>query len=356
MYFAVFKEEQAKMPSLSVNLQIKQQAHHWVRCLNRGLTDNEKPQLIAWINQNPTHHQALYQSASIFDNLNELNELNGIFSLEMNKRRVSKQYTPTSITLFVLVCLAIIYVVAGFLTSSNQGGNAINTYFTSIGEVKNVQLPDGSAVTLNTNSKITVDYNTSYRSINLLHGEAQFDVATEKTRPFTVSAGTKSFTALGTIFNIQKNNELDMELIVNEGEVLISESHYSKQQLADFIQKEASKFDSREIITTGEKTIIENSIAKPTILLADSTSNDLAWQQGMIVFNGEYLKQALTEVSRYTDMQFEIISPEISHIKVSGYYKANDINSLLRALANNFPIHYKFNATNSVQLSKANKD
>ncbi|MDG1753103.1 MAG: FecR domain-containing protein [Thalassotalea sp.] len=342
------------MSNRLINQQIKQQARSWVHCLNRGLTDSEKPQLIAWLNQNPFHHQAIYKATSVFDNTNELNELNGIFPLEKNNRLSS--FSAKSL-FFMIALLGMFAILIGKSVSTFSvftPEKSVISYQTKIGEKNNLLLADGSKVTLNTHSKIIVNYNQGHRNIDLIYGEAQFDVAKDKTRPFTVTSGSKSFTALGTVFNIQKNNELDMELIVSEGKVLVSD-HHNSNTLASLIENESQKPDSIMIITDGEKSIIENKTQKKTLKLSKAQAEqELSWQQGMLIFKGETLRQALSEVSRYTNVQFEIANDEVSNIKIAGYFKAGDINGLLESLADNFNIKYKFNATNSIQLSKAN--
>ena len=341
------------MSNRLINQQIKQQARSWVRCLNRGLTDSEKPQLIAWLNQNPHHHQAIYKATSVFDNISELNELNGIFPLEKSNRLHA--FSAKSLFLMIALLTLIAILLGQEISNSSifSPEKSVISYQTNIGEQSNFLLADGSNVTLNTHSKIIVNFSKEHRNIHLLYGEAQFDVAKDKTRPFTVNTGSKSFTALGTIFNIQKNNELDMELIVSEGKVLVSD-HHDRNTLTTLIENESQKHDSKMIVTDGEKSIIENKTQQKTVKLSHTQAEqELSWQQGMLIFKGETLRQALSEVSRYTKVQFEIANDEVSNTKIAGYFKAGDINSLLESLALNFNIKYKFNATNSIQLSKA---
>lgn len=342
------------MSNRLANQQIKQQARSWVRCLDRGLTDSEKPQLIAWLNQNPHHHQAIYKATSIFDNISELNELNGIFPLEKNNRLSNVSY-KSILMMLTFLCILIIFIGKTLPTFSVfPHDEKIISYQTKIGEQSSFLLTDGSNITLNTHSKIIVKYSEEFRNIHLLYGEAQFTVAKDKARPFTVTTGSKSFTALGTIFNIQKNNEVDMELIVSEGQVLISDQH-DQHTLAKLIKNETQKRNSSLIVTSGEKSVIENKVQQATFELSKiQAEQELSWQQGMLMFKGETLRQALNEVSRYTNLQFEIANDEVSNIKIAGYFKADDINGLLKSLADNFNIKYKFNATNSIQLSKAN--
>lgn len=90
-------------------------------------------------------------------------------------------------------------------------------------EIKNVQLPDGSQIELNENSRLTysTDFGTTAREIQLL-GEAFFDVAPQSTQPFTVFAGNSKTVVLGTSFNIKAYQQDSIEIVVTTGKVAFS--------------------------------------------------------------------------------------------------------------------------------------
>lgn len=87
--------------------------------------------------------------------------------------------------------------------------NAASTYGTQVGEQRSVQLADGSVVRLDTNSRIRVKLSGSERQIDLLEGQALFEVAHDTSRPFRVRADAMTVTALGTVFDVR----LDLSLI-----------------------------------------------------------------------------------------------------------------------------------------------
>jgi transmembrane sensor len=82
-----------------------------------------------------------------------------------------------------------------------------------------VVLADGSVVFLNTNTKIRVRFTDKLRDIALLQGEAQFDVAKNKTRPFIVSAGDTRVRAVGTSFTVTVLPKRPIQVLVKEGVV-----------------------------------------------------------------------------------------------------------------------------------------
>jgi transmembrane sensor len=240
-----------------INDRIKLQASTWVSRLNRGLTDDEKPQLIAWINQDPAHHRAVYNVATFFDNIEQLKELNGVFPIEKSQQQQARK-KATFFCLMMLTIVSVLWSMHWYVNSSNRA-NTPQIYASDLGKREQITLSDGSIVTLNSASMIKVSYRRDHRLVNLLKGEAQFDVESDPTRPFTVTVGTQSFTALGTIFNVQKNNESDMELLVTEGQVLVANAALEQRALIDLITVEKAKFMSTRIITSGEEAIIENS-------------------------------------------------------------------------------------------------
>ncbi|NQY63750.1 MAG: FecR domain-containing protein [Alteromonadaceae bacterium] len=346
-------------PNRSQNSEsLKEQASLWVTRMDRGLSAQEQQQLIAWINQHISHQEKLFEMASLWDDFNVLNELNGLFPLEIKPKNQTKSFVKiamaASITIMSIFGGGLFLSLDPFvlLNSATPSLSQINTFETQVGEQSSFTLSDGTNIQLNTNSLIEISYTSGKRQLTLLRGEARFDVAKDKTRPFTVISGVQSFTALGTIFNIQKNSENNMELVVTEGRVLITKT----SEIIDKISTEIATLTAEKlpgiIVTSGEKAVIKQSIPAPIQTVSpDQIQRDLAWQKGMLIFEGEYLADALMEVSRYTNARFEIMNPLLAKIKVAGYFKAGDIDGLLQSLNSNFDISYQKVTANHIQLN-----
>lgn len=93
-------------------------------------------------------------------------------------------------------------------------------HFTGRSETRAVALVDGSTVYLGADSAIRVDVDQNAREIELLQGEAFFEVTHDPTRPFRVTSGTVSATALGTSFLVQHFDK-ESEVLVKTGKVLV---------------------------------------------------------------------------------------------------------------------------------------
>lgn len=344
--------------------QIQEQACLWISRMDRGLSPNEQRELVIWCNQNTSHHSTLFEMAAYWDDLSVLNELSGLFPLEKSNKPSNKF---AAIALAASIALVSLLGVNAFMNESflpflpslhEQTLTQTQTLSSPIGEQSTFTMSDGTHIQLNTNSVVEVAYSVSYRQLTLVRGEARFDVAKDKARPFTVTSGEKSFTALGTIFNVQKDGDHEMELMVTEGRVLITKASEAieiiKQTLLTSNESTTAKDLPGILVTSGEKAVIEQYTATPVQKISlDQVQRDLAWQQGMLVFNGELLSNALIEVSRYTSSQFEIVDPQIANVKVSGYFKANDVDGLLASLNSNFNISFSKRADNTILLALA---
>ena len=96
--------------------------------------------------------------------------------------------------------------------------NGETTLATAKGETKRVALPDTSVASLNTGSKLEVKLARDKRQIVLLKGEAWFEVAKDKTKPFVVEAGQVRVRAVGTAFGVRRLDN-GVEVLVTEGTV-----------------------------------------------------------------------------------------------------------------------------------------
>jgi len=334
--------------------KIQEQACLWISRLDRGLSDDEEKTLTAWVNEREAHHTTLLKMASYWDNLSVLNELSALFPLdEINKKPQER---------LKMIAIAASFVVVSLFTSvliSNQWfpfstQHQTQTFSTNVGEQNTFALSDGSTILLNTNSLLEISFTQSHRQLTLLQGEVSFDVAKDSNRPFTVTAGNQSFTALGTVFNVQKNDEQTMELVVTEGRVLISNVDEPLQSLTTALSEDAPAQLNGLIVTSGEKAVIEPQTESPVIKVPlEQLQRDLAWQQGILIFEGEPLSQALLEVSRYTNTTFEIADPQLANLKVAGYFKAGDIDGLISSLNSNFNIRASHPNNHTVILSAA---
>jgi transmembrane sensor len=335
---------------------VHQQACEWISRFDRGLSAVEKQAFSDWVNISQAHRQCLFEVAQTWDELSVLNELSALFPLKDNNiRRISSLTNRTIMGIaasFVFVALgSLAWLMNAQLTSSMTDPSLLTLEAnTTVGEQRVLSLVDGSQIHLNTDSVISVDFSDSRRDVHLLKGEAHFEVAHDEKRPFIVKAAGNTVTAVGTAFNVQINNPYQFELLVTEGKVLVENKSDSKQNQSNADLSHALD-GFGELMIEGQKAVVGQGSIQQLILSNEQAKSDLAWQQGMLVFHGEPLVEALQEISRYTSIRFTLADEQVKQRRVAGYFKAGDIQGLLFALENNFNIVYSQPEENKIVLS-----
>lgn len=347
--------------SFSSREDIHEQACLWVSRMDRGLCEQEKEQLQLWLEQSQHHRGALFEVASLWDDLSVLNELSGLFPLDSspNTRSKTKLATvaPWQIAAsFLFMALAVTSVFYNQWSGKEQVVLAnvnVQRAITEVGEQKNITLTDGSVVHLNTNSTVSIAYSDTERKITLLKGEAHFDVAHEVNRPFVVVAGPNTVTAVGTAFNVQLVEATSFELVVTEGKVLVQEKSQQSSAIdAEILSAKRPIADEGLLVFSGEKALVSGAIQRRVNMSDESMNDDLAWQQGMLVFKGEPLSLVLEEITRYTSVRFQVSNEKLKSTRVAGYFKVGDIDGLLNALKNGFAINSERVTEYTIVLSK----
>lgn len=190
-------------------------------------------------------------------------------------------------------------------------------YETRLGEMRVVTLEDGSAVTLNTASRIRVAFADARRTVTLEEGEALFDVAKDPARPFIVEAGGTSVRAVGTSFSVKRLNDAPVEVLVREGIVEVAQP--------------ATHRPVR--MTANMRIVTSHAVAQPVAIAQTEVDRETAWRSGRIAFEGEPLAQAAAAFGRYSDTRIIIEDPGIGREEITGLFASNDPVTFARAAA-----------------------
>lgn len=186
------------------------------------------------------------------------------------------------------------------------------------GDVRRVSLPEGSAVTLNTDTAIRPDFSPAERRVALLRGEALFDVAHDPSRPFRVVAGDVRVEAIGTSFTVRRHVDGAVEVVVRQGLVDV------RRLGADTGLRLAAATASR--VTSDEPLLAE--VRSP-----EAVDKALAWREGRLDLTGKTLAAAATEFARYSDYQIRFDDPALGRLEVSGVYSISDPEGFANAAA-----------------------
>jgi transmembrane sensor len=211
-------------------------------------------------------------------------------------------------------------------------------YRTRIGEMRVIPLNDGSVVTLNTNSEIVVRYSQLQRNIELVQGEALFDVAKNKQRPFIVQTGTTQVRAVGTSFSVKALPDQPVQVLVREGIVEVK-------------RRDVPVAPTVMVATNGRAIApIDAPIVANPVETAE-VGRELAWRVGRIAFHGEPLGDAAAEFSRYSAVRIQIDDPQVANEKVIGLFVSTDPVGFANAVAVSFDLRAEINGER-IRLSR----
>lgn len=196
------------------------------------------------------------------------------------------------------------------------------TFATGKGQTREVLLSDGSIITLNTDSRVSVALTTDLRKIKLEQGEALFDVAKNKQRPFVVFAGDTQVRAVGTSFTVSMLPKRPLQVLVREGVVEVKRTDTAAVWVGA---------STRALAPRNAPIVAEQITSK-------KLARDLAWQYGRIALDNQTLQDAADEFARYSDVHI-VVDPAVANRTVTGLFAANDPLSFAKAAASVLKLH-----------------
>ena len=186
---------------------------------------------------------------------------------------------------------------------------------TDFGEQRSIALSDGSILVLNTLSEVAVHYGAKVRRIELLSGQALFDVVSDPQRPFVVETGTVALNVLGTRFSVYSTPH-STRLAVVEGVVRAVSRHQPEQEV---------------LVRAGEGAV---AAADGTIDRNDDidVAKAIAWTERRLIFEDAPLEHVISEFNRYNRRPLVVQDPELAERRITSVFFANDVSALVAFL------------------------
>jgi transmembrane sensor len=220
---------------------------------------------------------------------------------------------------------------------------------TEVGGLEVVSLPDGSRMTLNTASEARLAFGDAERRVVLLQGQALFDVAADPARPFVVAVDGATVTAVGTVFDVRKD-EAALTVTLVEGVVDVAVAAATPQQ-----GPAPDGAGSEELQPSGAEAVAPTAVASSVVLQAgeqlvvsrtdsgvERRAADLeaalGWTDGVLIFRRTRLADAVAEVNRYTAEPLRLGDPALADLELSGVFRAGDVDAFAWSLEQTFPI------------------
>ncbi len=323
--------------------RIEQEAAEWLVKVEQDGTPDTSKALAAWLAANPRHRAAFLRISTAWRRADALRRIADP-SEEADPDLLAPERPPTDESItepasvgylrpprpsasqgprrfgFAIAAALAVVLIGGAVWLTHTLSTS-QTYSTAIGEFHRVTLADGSSISLNTNTRVRVSYSAAQRRVQLLQGEAQFDVAHDTGRPFIVTAGEATVRAVGTAFIVRLRSSQSVDVLVSQGRVAINPPA------------------TTTLVSEGELALVRNNHV--TRRAVNDITRRLSWTEGMLIFNGETLAEAVAEINRYNRRQIQITDPSIANRKIGGAFKATKPDLFATALEKTFGVEVR---------------
>lgn len=325
----------------------------WAMRLGEDPSAQDRAAFEAWVGENPAHADAYARAtrglSGVGDKLDDprLAALGARVLADTAPRRRRAPLWAAGLA----ACLALV-VAASALVATGVFTRTPDAYETAIGERSTVRLADGSTVTLNTASRIEIDYSPGTRGVTLARGQALFEVAKDADRPFVVTAGDRTVTALGTAFDVRLD-AARVQVTLIEGKVSVDEKSAPAAKPAPTVLAPGEQLVAAIRKPDLSSTLSSEALAKeePEIITTD-VERVTSWREGRLVFRNEPLADAVTEVNRYSTTKLLLADdPHLQEVRVSGVFDTGSTASFTLALETLHGVHVETLSSRAVALT-----
>lgn len=297
----------SNLPDSELDVErVRSEASVWLAVLRSSERSPEMEATFeAWLDEDAAHHRAFF---AITRTWQLLGAAGAQLRADQRRKKLHRQRLVGAMAACLVVAVGVPAWFAAFPVQHLE---------TQHGELRTVVLSDGSRVTLNTGTRMAVRYMFNRRSIKLEKGEAAFDVAHDKRRPFVVSADGEDIAALGTSFIVRTLAEGQLGVTLTEGRLKLTRSAAGPK--AEPI-----------VLTAGQGWTPRGGVRQ---LASSDLEQAAAWRRGEVVFNNTSLSAAVTEMNRYGGKPLYLDVSQADEFKISGVFRIEDGDAFAKTLA-----------------------
>jgi len=298
------------------------EATAWLARLQRAdLSERDSLDFDAWLSAAPANRAAYRRALAVWHEF-DAGAAAVMDQLAADARKASLRGGLSRRWLLGAGGMAAAASVAALVLPGLLAETVVQTYVTGKGERKRITLADGSTVDLNAETRLQVSFSRSARQATLGDGEAIFDVAHDKRRPFTVAASSRIVQVVGTQFDV-RNRQNEITVTVARGKVQVR-------------PLSASAPGRQFLLTPGQR--LEVGATGLEQLKSVDPQEAFSWRAGRLVYRGEPLSEVVADLNRQFVQQVEISDPELARIPITGVIVLDDQNAVMERLSLMLPV------------------
>ena len=301
-----------------------------VKYLTGETSEKEEQRLHDWLKEAPSHKEVFSEYKKVWDNMDKVKGQttdiidqewkifeSRIDSIESNKKSENIKSASSGFNFMRIAASIALIIFAGigiFVVT-----NVLNKEKIASGtEIQEIELSDGSEVTLNRNTVIKYSQKFKERRMVYLEGEAFFDIKHNPDKPFIVNTNEIQVEVIGTRFTVnaypEKNN---IEVVVSSGKVAVSSERSGSEQL---------------YLTEGEKAVYHknnNALQKSTKL----DQNYLAWKTKILTFENQRLSEVIKTLNSVYSINIQLMNAELKDCTITTTFNQQSIEAVLNVIS-----------------------
>lgn len=274
---------------------------------------------------------------------------------------IRRRYTWLKIAAAILVVASITFLYTHINTDEPTRSNQeYVTHFSSKeGERKKITLSDGSTVLLNFRSslKLRTGFNQNTREVELV-GEAFFDVAKDKDKPFMVHTSDFNINVLGTSFNVKVYPEdATSEAVLIEGLIVMEPKDNEGSSITMKPSQKVTFYKTKPPLPSTNEKVNSKATHKQEIYINQYTQNEdnsiaeMAWTQNRLEIMDEDFGELKNVLERWYNVQINFKDKEVEGYRFTATFANKSIQEVLTALQKAKYFKYEINE-NQITISK----
>jgi transmembrane sensor len=316
---------------------IEAKAAEWlVRREQPSWSQADQAALDAWLDESMAHKAAFWRLEHAWQMADRIGALSAR-DIARRPRRTGlplKWWQAGALAASLLLAVAFVGLHSRQTSSPRPSVDAFNT---GLGGHRIVPLVDGSRIELNTATVLRTMISQTRREVWLDRGEAFFEVTHIEGSAFVVHAGSRVITVVGTQFSVRRDGD-KVTVAVVKGRVRVEDMTPGESRAT------ITAAPGDVAIGLGSSTMV---MSKPVAAVEDK----LAWRDGRLVFDGTSLTEVADDFNRYNRQQLLISDPSVAAIRISGTFKALNVEAFVRLLKEAYGLKVESTADGKLKIS-----
>jgi transmembrane sensor len=316
---------------------IEAKAAEWlVRREQPSWSQADQAALDAWLEESMAHKAAFWRLEHAWQMADRIGALSAR-DIALRPRRMGlplKWWRAGALAASLLLAVAFIALHSRQTSSPRPSVDAFNT---GLGGHRIVPLVDGSRIELNTATVLRTMISQTRREVWLDRGEAFFEVTHIEGSAFVVHAGSRVITVVGTQFSVRRDGD-KVTVAVVKGRVRVEDTTPGESGAT------ITAAPGDVAIGLGSSTMV---MSKPVAAVEEK----LAWRDGRLVFDGTSLTEVADDFNRYNRQQLLISDPSVAAIRISGTFKALNVEAFVRLLKEAYGLKVESTADGKLKIS-----